>query len=118
VKFVLLVPVPFALAMLIEPVIAPSGTVAVIDVAETTVKLAASVPLNWTAVVPVKLVPVIYTVIPTVPRAGKKLVIAGMGMTVKLVLLIAVPPGVMTPIAPVVALAGTMAVIDVLDTTV
>ena len=45
-----------------------------------------------------------------------KLVIRG--ATTKLVALVAVPPGVVvTPIVPVVALAGTVAVICVLETT-
>ena len=48
------------------PVLA--GEVAVIEVAELTVTLAALVAPNFTAVVPVKLVPVIVTEVP--PAAG------------------------------------------------
>ncbi len=46
----------------------PAGDVAVIDVAELTVKPVALVAPNLTAVAPVKLVPVIVTVVP--PPAG------------------------------------------------
>ena len=53
------------------------------------------------------------TLAPTAPVDGVKLVIRG--ATTKLVALVAVPPGaVVTPIVPVVALAGTVAVICVL----
>ena len=46
----------------------PAGDVAVIEVAELTVKPVAFVAPNLTAVVPVKLVPVIVTTVP--PAAG------------------------------------------------
>ena len=51
------------------------------------------------------------TLVPTGPLVGEKLVIQG--PTVKSVALVAVPPGVVTLIVPVVALAGTVAVICV-----
>ena len=66
-------------------------------------KLAALVPLNFTAVAPVKFVPVIVTLAPAGPLAGVKLVIVGGTGTVKLLALVAVPPGVVTLIGPVVA---------------
>ena len=66
-------------------------------------------PLNLTAVAPVKVVPLIVTVAPTAPLVGVKPVIVGAGMTVKLVALVAVPPGVMTLTGPVVAPVGTVA---------
>ena len=67
-------------------------------------------PLNRTAVAPVKFVPLIVTVLPANPLAGVKLVIVGAGATtVKLVALVAVPPGVVTLSGPVVAPAGTVA---------
>ena len=72
-------------------------------------KLVALVPLNCTAVAPVKLVPLIVTVVPTGPLVGVKLVIVGGLSTVKLVALVAVPPGVVTISDPVVAPAGTVA---------
>ena len=42
-----------------------------------TVNEVAAVPLNLTAVAPVKFVPVIVTLVPTVPLVGLKLVIVG-----------------------------------------
>ena len=69
----------------------------------------ALLPLNVTAVAPVKFVPVIVTLAPTGPLVGVMLVIVGAGMTVKLVALAAVPPGVVTRTGPVVAPAGTVA---------
>ena len=66
-------------------------------------------PLNATAVVPVKFVPLIVTLVPTGPLVGVTLAIVGAGMTVKLVALVAVPPGVATLTGPVVAPAGTVA---------
>jgi hypothetical protein len=87
-------------------------------VADVTVKLAA-VPLNLTAVVPVKFVPLIVTLVPAGPVAGVKVVIVGgLTVTVKLLGLVAVPPGVVTLSDPVVAPAGTVARIAVLDVTV
>ena len=69
----------------------------------------ALVPLNRTAVAPVKIVPLMVTPDPTGPLAGQKLVIVGAGTTVKLLALVAVPPGVVTLSVPVVAPAGTVA---------
>ena len=73
-------------------------------------KLVALVPLNVTAVAPVKLLPVIVTLVPTGPLAGVKLVIVGaLAVTVNAVALVAVPPGVVTRMSPLVAPAGTVA---------
>jgi hypothetical protein len=79
-------------------------------VAEVTVK-AALAPLNLTAVAPVKFVPLMVTLVPTGPLAGVKLVIVGaeVELTVKLFVLVAVPPAVVTLRGPVVAPAGTVA---------
>jgi hypothetical protein len=65
--------------------------------------------LNVTEVAPDRVVPVITTAAPTGPAAGEKPVIAG--LRVKVLLLVAVPPGVVTLIFPVVAPDGTVAVI-------
>jgi hypothetical protein len=79
----------------------------------------AAVPLKATAVAPVRLVPVIVTEPPTAPLDGAKLVIVGAeAETVKLVGLVAVPPGVVAEIGPLVALVGTVAVIWVAELTV
>jgi hypothetical protein len=77
-----------------------------------TVNVVALVPLNLTAVAPVRFVPVITTLVPTGPLAGLKLVIVGTEPpTVKLVALDAAPIGVVTAIVPVAAPLGTVAVI-------
>jgi len=59
---------------------ASAGETAVIDVALFTVKLAAAVPPNVTAVAPVRFVPVIVTVVPPVvgPLFGLMAVTAGL----------------------------------------
>ena len=64
-----LVAVPAAVVTAIEPVLAPPGTVAVIDVSEITENVAVA-PLNVTVFAPVKCVPVIDTVVPTGPLVG------------------------------------------------
>jgi len=103
--------VPFGVVTEILPVVVPEATVAVICVALFTVKLAAAVELNLTAVAPVKLVPVIVTEVPLPPLVGLKLVIVGAFRIVKLVADAAVPAGVPTRILPVVVLLATVAVI-------
>ena len=66
-------------------------------------------PLNATPVALEKLVPLMVTLVPTAPLAGVKLVIVGGLITVKLPALLAMPPGVVTLIVPVVAPVGTVA---------
>jgi hypothetical protein len=114
VKFVELVAVPVGVVTRIGPVVAPVGTVTVILVpAPFTVKPGAFTLLNETAVAPVKLVPLIWTEVPTGPLVGLNDVIVGapVVVTVKFVELVAVPSGLATAIGPVVAPAGTVAVI-------
>ena len=94
VKLVALVAVPPGVVTAIAPVVAPVGTVARMDVADATVKVDVAVPLNVTAVAPVKLAPVMDTLVPMGPEAGANEVIVGVCETVKLVALVAVPPGV------------------------
>src|SRR5213595_2179662 len=117
VKLAALLAVPSEVVTLIGPLVAPAGTVAVIAVAELTVKLAL-VPLNSTALAPVKLVPLMVTLVPTGPLPGVKLVIVGGLITVKLAALLAVPPGVVPLIGPLETPDGTVAVIDVAEPTV
>ena len=105
-----LVAVPAGVVTVIGPDAAPAGTVAVILIGELTVNTA-EVPLNFTAVAPVRFAPLMATLVPGAPLAGVKLVIRG--ATVKLVALVAVPPGVVTLIGPVRGVAGTVAVICV-----
>ena len=61
---------------LIVPLVAPWGTVVVIELALWTVN-AASVPLKRTAVAPVKLLPVSVTAVPVGPLVGEKELIVG-----------------------------------------
>jgi hypothetical protein len=117
VKLLALVAVPPGVVTPIGPIVALAGTVAWIVVAEFTVKPALT-PLNVTAVAPVKLAPLMVTLLPAGPLAGVKLVTVGGLITVKLLALVAVPPGVVTPIGPVVALTGTAAWIVVAEFTV
>jgi hypothetical protein len=72
-----LVPVPPAVVTDTVPLVAPVGTVAVTCVAELTVNDVADVPLNFTAVAPVKPVPVIVTDVPTGPLVGENPVTVG-----------------------------------------
>src|SRR4051812_23105683 len=113
-----LVAVPPAVVTPMNPVIAPTGTVAWIVVDEVTVKLALR-PLKLTVLAAVKLVPLMVTPPPAGPLTGVKLVIVG-GLTtiVKGLELVAMPPGVVTRIVPVVAAAGAVAWIDVAELTV
>jgi len=77
--------------------------------------------LKATWVAPLKPVPMIVTLVPTRVLAGLNELIVGAAVaavTVKLVELVAVPPGVVTLIAPLVAPLGTVAVICVSELTV
>jgi hypothetical protein len=76
VKLPPLAAVPPGVVTEIGPVVAADGTVALIWVAEVTVKVALA-PLKLTAVAPVKAVPVIVTEAPAAPLAGEKDVIVG-----------------------------------------
>jgi hypothetical protein len=94
------------------PVVAPTGTGAVMLVVLQLVGVAA-VPLNATVLapcVPPKFVPVIVTDLPTIPDVGLRLVRLGAdAVTVKLMPLLASPPTVATTF-PVVAPTGAGAV--------
>ena len=90
------------------PVVAPAGTVTVIVVVFQVVGVAV-VPLNVTELVPwvaPKFAPVMLTVTPTAPEVGFRLVMLGVGSTVKLTPLLATPPTV-TITLPVLAAVGT-----------
>jgi hypothetical protein len=104
---------------------APAGAVAVIEVALTTVKVEAAVAPNFTAVAPVKLVPVMVTEVPpvVVPEFGLTPETVGAGGRTKVnwsfALVAEVPPGVVTVTSTVPAApAGAVAVIEVALTTV
>ena len=116
VKLEPLVAVPPGVVTVTVPVDAPLGTLVVILVSELTWKLAV-VPLNFTAVAPVRFVPVIVTGSPTPPLVGLSDEIVGAAMTVKLEPLVAVPFGVVTVTVPVDAPLGTLVVILVSELT-
>ncbi|GDX46656.1 hypothetical protein LBMAG24_19840 [Bacteroidota bacterium] len=94
----------------------PVPTTAVILVALTTVNEAAAVPPKLTAVVPVKLVPVIVTVCPVPAEVGLNDVIVGGGRYVKPAN-VPVPDAVVTDTVPEVP-APTVALMLVALTTV
>jgi hypothetical protein len=90
------------------PVVAPAGTGTLIEVAAQVVGVA-GVPLNVTVLVPCdepKFVPVIVIEVPTAPEVGVKLVMVGVGRTVKVTPLLATPLTVTTTL-PVAAPVGT-----------
>lgn len=101
---------------MIAPVVAPEGTVVLIDVEDVTVNVAA-VPLNRTLLTPVKFDPLIVTAVPTGPIVGENELMTG-GPTTKSAVLMTVLAGVVTVILPVVAPVGTVAVICVPEFTV
>jgi hypothetical protein len=117
-----LVAVPAGVVTVIGPVLAPLGTVALIDVSEATENVVAVTPLNVTLLAPVRCVPVIDTLVPTGPLVGVNDEIVGAAgggvvVTVKAVVLVPVPPPVVTLMGPVVAPLGTVALIEVSDAT-
>jgi hypothetical protein len=116
VKLSVLAAVPEGVVTLTGPVVAPSGTAALIDPADRTVKLVAFTPLKLTAVAPVKVLPEILTIVPILPLVGDRLFI--FGVTRKSVALVSVPPEVVTLILPLVAVVGTVALIVLVETTV
>ena len=106
VKLLLLQSVRFGVFTLIQPLKAPPGTVAVICVSEFTVKLAGT-RKKVTALAPVKLVPVIVTVVPIVPPAGANELMCG--LMVKLAADAAEPKELVSVMGPLVAPLGTLA---------
>ncbi len=97
----------------IFPDVAPAGTVVVILLAVDEVTVAV-VLLNFTTLlagVVLKLLPLITTMAPTAPLVGVKLVMVGEGRIVKFAELVPGTPFTVTLIFPVVAPAGTVAVI-------
>jgi hypothetical protein len=108
----------------IIPVVAPGGTVVVMVLVVDSLTTAV-VPLKETILSPglvLKFVPEIITVAPTAALIGLKLVIAGVGRTVKVEALVNVTPLVVTEMVPVVAPEGTVVVmvveVDALTTAV
>jgi hypothetical protein len=104
VKAVELVALAVAVDTLIAPVAAPSGTVALICVAETILQTLATTPLNCTPVTAERLVPLIKTLVPTGPLAGEneEMVGAGSGATTVTVTDVDVPTAPWLSVARVV----------------
>src|SRR6266550_1155729 len=100
-----------------RPVVAPTGTTAVICTDESTVKTVVLTVSNRTLDTQAESnpLPEMVTLSPTLPLVGVKLVI--FGTTVKVPALVAVPAGLVTVILPVMAVAGTVALIEVEETT-
>src|ERR1700693_4524176 len=103
------VAVPPGVVTLITPVAAVAGTDVLMCASSVTVNVALTPLKNFTALPPVNPEPVIVTAVPAGPLVGLKLVIVGVAdeVTVKLVVEVTVPPGAVTVIAPVAAVAGT-----------
>ena len=114
----MLVAVPPPVVTAILPVVAAVGTTTVTEEAEATLNIVAAMPLNFTAVAPIRLVPETVTVDPGAPDGGVNAVIFGTAYTVKLVALLPVPAVVVTEIFPVAAPAGTIALIHAAEFTV
>ena len=111
-KVPLLVAVPFDVVRTeILPSVAFVGTVAVIWLGLTTLKVALT-PLNLTELTFAKLEPLMITNVPRGPLVGEKPLMVGAVplVTSKLPLLVAVPKGVPTEILPSAAPAGTVVV--------
>jgi hypothetical protein len=107
-KSLTLIVVPAALVTDILPVVAPSGTIAFIELAETGMIPVEDTPLNLTSVTLDKLVPLIVTCVPIDPDKGVNDVMVGGLMTIKSVALTPVPSVVVMDIFPVIAVVGTV----------
>lgn len=110
-----------AVVTVIGPLVAPTGTIAVSTVVDVEVGAAASVPLNFTTLLPAasKFKPLMVTVVPAVPRSGVKLftvgvVIADVIAKVKCETAVPPEPGVVTVMFPLIA-SGTVTISDVAE---
>lgn len=108
VKLPLLRAVPSGVVTPILPVVALVGTVAVIWVFEPIENALTTTPLKVTCVALKKLLPLIVTCVPAGPLLGVNELILGGTVTVKISLLVTLPPGVVTRMTPVVAPVGTV----------
>jgi len=98
---------PPAVVTVIFPVLAPLGTVAVTLLSAMTVNVAAFTP-KVTFVVCVRPVPLMVTMVPTLPLDGEKLLIVG--VTLNCWRLFRLPLGRTTVTVPVLAPLGTVTV--------
>src|SRR5450631_1419632 len=114
------VPVPLGVVTLTVTAPTPAAVTAVIWVAELTVKLAAAVAPNFTAVAPVKPVPVMTTLVPPAsgPDVGVKPEMLGAGRNVNVPADVPTPLGVVTLTVTAPVRAGLTAVIWIAEFTV
>jgi hypothetical protein len=112
--------VPDGVVTVISTIPVPAGEVAVILVAEVTVKPDAGFVPNITAVAPVNPVPVTVTLVPPPkgPRTGAMLVTVGAYVNLSAAEVTLVPDGVVTVISTIPVPAGEAAVIWVAEFTV
>jgi len=113
------VPAPPIVVTLTVTAPLPAAVTAVICVAEFTTKLAAAVPPKLTDVAPVKLVPVMTTLVPPEagPDVGARPVTVGAGTKVKVPAEVPAPLGVVTLTVTEPLPAGDTAVICVAELT-
>jgi hypothetical protein len=99
VKLELLVAVPPCVVTAIGPVVAPAGTVALIDVLSVTVNVVAAFPLKLAVAAGPKPVPVTVTDVPTGPLVGEKPVTVGAAtVTLELLAPVTAAPATDTPL--------------------
>ena len=116
VKFMLEIPEPAGMKTRTGPLpTAPAGTATVMEVAVELIGVADTLLKKRTEVAPVKLNPVIVTVVPIGPLTGLMPVMVGVGEKTGPV---PVPAVLVTETAPSVTLEGTVALISVLPLTV
>lgn len=113
VRLAALVAVPPGVVTEIFPVVAPGGTVSVMEVGLWTERVATLVELTLAAVAPDRFVPVTVMTVPIPELVGVRLLMVGVGIAVKVVDEVAVPPGVVTLRVPVVTPVGAVAEIVV-----
>src|SRR5689334_25216305 len=107
VKVAVLVRLPFGVSTVIFPLTAPTGTTALSSASLTTLNAAAFVP-NLTAVAMPKPSPLIEMLRPTGPSVGENPLTSG--STSSVLVVTALPSGVVTVTLPLVSPAGTAAV--------
>ena len=106
------VPAAVTTVTLKAPALRLPGTATVICASELLSSVVTAVALNFTDVALARLDPLIVRVVPVTPVVGEMELMRGGGMTVK-VELFTDPPAFVIEIGPVVAAAGTVAVICV-----
>lgn len=107
VKRVRLLTLPACVSRAMSPLVAPAGTIALSEVADTGV-MAAPMPLNCTPLTSARLGPTTVTTVPTGPTAGANELTVGRRTTTRSVALVAEPSTVVTVTRPLTAVAGSV----------